>query len=146
GGLDGELLFAPRLDNLAMCHAGLHALLRACAAEKIDSGPAVVPVVALFDHEEVGSVSAYGAQAPILPGVLERIVLGLGRSRGDYLQALAGSLCVSADMAHAVHPNYADRHDAHHRPLPNGGPVIKTNAQQRYATCGRTAALFSELC
>lgn len=148
GGLDGDLLFAPRLDNLAMCHAALEALIRASSDKQLQDELPVIPIVALFDHEEVGSGSAYGAQAPLLPGVLERIVLGLGleRPREAYLQALSGSLCVSADMAHAVHPNYAERHDAHHRPLPNGGPVIKANAQQRYATCGRTAALFTELC
>src|SRR6185436_2771542 len=87
-----------------------------------------------------------GAESPALPHVLERIIFGFGLSREDYLRALAGSLCVSADMAHAVHPNFVDRHEPHHRPLPNAGPVIKSNAQQRYATCGRTAALFTELC
>jgi aspartyl aminopeptidase len=145
GGLHGELLFAPRLDNLMMCHAALQALTRVSAAPARDAG-GFVPIVVLFDHEEVGSGSAYGAQSPLLPSVLERIVYSLGLSRDDYLRVLGSSLCVSADMAHAVHPNYADRHDPHHRPLPNGGPVIKSNAQQRYATCGRTAALFSELC
>ncbi len=146
GGVDGELLYAPRLDNLAMCHAALNGLLQACAAQFDNTESALIPVVALFDHEEVGSGSAYGAQSHTLPAILERIVLGLGGTRADYLHALAGSLCVSADMAHAVHPNYLERHDPHHRPLLNGGPVIKTNAQQRYATCARTAALFLELC
>lgn len=143
GGLGGELIYAPRLDNQAMCHAGLSALLRNIDAPGDDG---IIPLVALFDHEEVGSGSAYGAQSPVLPNLLERIVLGFGLSRDDYLRAVSGSLCVSADMAHAVHPNYADRHEAHHRPLLNHGPVIKVNSQQRYATCGRTAALFSELC
>ncbi len=95
---------------------------------------------------EVGSSSAYGAHAPILPAILERIVLATGGDRERYHQAIAGSLCISADMAHAVHPNYMDRHEANHRPVLNGGPVIKSNAQQRYATCSRTAALFQELC
>jgi aspartyl aminopeptidase len=144
GGLGGELIFAPRLDNLGMSHAGLSALLRIAEASNIDAG--IIPIVALFDHEEVGSGSAYGAQSPVLPNLLERIVYGFGLSRDDYLRAVSGSLCVSADMAHAVHPNYVDRHEAHHRPLLNHGPVIKINSQQRYATCGRTAALFSELC
>lgn len=144
GGLDNELVFAPRLDNLAMCHAALLALQQAVLAQEGDDG--IIPVIALFDHEEVGSASAYGAHGPSLPAVLERIVLGLGGSRADYLQVLAGSLCVSADMAHAVHPNYADRHEPQHRPHLNGGPVIKVNSQQRYATCARTAAWFQELC
>lgn len=143
-GLAQELVFAPRLDNLAMSHAAVLALGRAAAPTDPDSG--LVPLVALFDHEEVGSNSAYGAQAPILPTILERLVLATGGDRERYHQVIAGSLCVSADMAHAAHPNYLDRHEAHHRPVLNGGPVIKSNAQQRYATCARTAALFQELC
>lgn len=146
GGLGDELIYAPRLDNLGMSHAALLALLRAATRP---SEHRVMPLIALFDHEEVGSNSAYGAQAPILPVLLERIVAATcpeGDRRESYLRALAGSLCVSADMAHAVHPNYADRHEPQHRPRLNGGPVIKHNAQQRYATCGRTAALFADLC
>jgi aspartyl aminopeptidase len=143
-GLNDEFVLAPRLDNLGMSHAALLALTRAAGQQDADAG--LVPLVALFDHEEVGSSSAYGAQAPILPTILERIVLACGGDRERYHQAIAGSLCVSADMAHAVHPNYPDRHEANHRPILNGGPVIKTNAQQRYATCARTAALFQELC
>jgi len=143
GGLDGEMIFSPRLDNLAMSHAAVRALVGAAAA--VDGGD-VVPLAVLFDHEEVGSATASGAGAPLLPAVLERIVLALGGARGDYHQAIAGSICVSADMAHALHPNYPDRHEARHRPTLNGGPVIKSNAQQRYATCARTAALFAELC
>lgn len=143
GGLDEELIFAPRLDNQAMCHAALCALIQAAPALHAE-GP--VPLIVLFDHEEVGSGSAQGAGAPVLPAVLERILLGLGQGREDYHRAIAGSLCVSADMAHAVHPNYPDRHEARHKPVLNGGPVIKVNAQQRYATCARTAALFGELC
>ena len=103
-------------------------------------------VVALFDHEEVGSESVTGAHSAFLPRVLERIALALGLSRADHLRALSGSACISADMAHAVHPNYADRHEARHKPVLNGGPVVKLNAQQRYATSGPTAALFRELC
>lgn len=148
GGLDAELLYAPRLDNLGMCHAALQSLLR-ISSDSTTPLPHT-PLIALFDHEEVGSGSAYGAEAPILPMILERIVAATapaGADRRDrYLRALASSLCVSADMAHAVHPNYADRHEPHHRPRLNGGPVIKHNAQQRYATCGRTAALFASLC
>lgn len=143
-GLAQELVFAPRLDNLAMSHAGVLALGRAAA--QLDPEAGLVPLLALFDHEEVGSNSAYGAQAPILPTILERLVLATGGDRERYHQAIAGSLCVSADMAHAAHPNYLDRHEAHHRPVLNGGPVVKSNAQQRYATCARTAALFQELC
>lgn len=142
GGRSDELFFSARLDNLAMCHAGTHALLR--AVPEAETGN-VVPVLALFDHEEVGSESVTGAGSAFLPRVLERISLATGASREGHLRALAGSLCVSADMAHAVHPNYDGRHEPRHKPVLNGGPVIKTNAQQRYATSGETAALFREL-
>jgi len=103
-------------------------------------------MVALFDHEEIGSGSAYGAEAPLLASAIERIVEGTGGSRDAYHRALARSLCVSADMAHAVHPNYAERSEQRHKVALDGGPVIKVNAQQRYATCARTAALFEEIC
>jgi aspartyl aminopeptidase len=142
GGRDDELVFSGRLDNLAMSHAAVRALLDATSRP----APDLVPVAALFDHEEVGSESAYGAHSGFLPRALERIVLGRGGSREDYHRALAGSLCVSADMAHAVHPNYASRHEERHKPTLNGGPVIKINSQQRYATSGATAALFRDLC
>jgi len=143
GGLNEEFLFAARLDNLAMCHAGVTAIVRA-AAQGDDHD--LVPMVVLFDHEEVGSGSAYGAESPLLATVIERIVDGTGGSRDGYHRALARSLCVSADMAHAVHPNYVERHEARHKVALDGGPTIKFNAQQRYATCARTAALFQDLC
>jgi len=143
GGRDGEMIFSARLDNLAMSHAAIRSIVE--AAPKAAAGD-VVPVAALFDHEEVGSETAYGAQSGFLPRALERIVLGRGGSREDYHRALAGSLCVSADMAHAVHPNYESRHESRHKPVLNGGPVIKVNSQQRYATSGATAALFRDLC
>ena len=88
----------------------------------------------------------FRSHSGFLPRALERIILGRGGSREDYHRALAGSLCVSADMAHALHPNYPDKHEARHRPRLNGGPVIKVNSQQRYATCARTAAMFEALC
>lgn len=135
GGADGDLIFAPRLDNLASCHAGLRALIDAT-----DGVPDVVPVLACFDHEEVGSQSASGAEGPLLANVLERIALESGLTRGAYLAALAGSLMISADMAHAVHPNYADRHEPRHKPLLGQGPVLKSNHNQRYATSAASAA------
>jgi aspartyl aminopeptidase len=142
GGARDEFLYSARLDNQAMCHASVAALVDAASAA--ESGD-VVPFIALFDHEEVGSASATGAGSSYLARVLERIVLARG-SRADWLRALEGSFFVSADMAHAVHPNYADRHDANHKPRIDGGPVIKVNAQQRYATSAMTGALFGELC
>ncbi len=143
GGVGGELLFSARLDNLAMSHAGVQAIVS--AAGQVDARE-LVPIVALFDHEEVGSGSAYGADAPLLASVIERIVEATGGSRDAYHRAVARSLCVSADMAHAVHPNYADRSEARHKVVLDGGPVVKVNTQQRYATCARTAALFEEIC
>ncbi len=135
GGQHGEFVFSARLDNLAMCHAALSALIAA-------PRPTSIAVVALFDHEEVGSDSAAGAGSAVLPRLLERLV----PDREAFHQACARSTCISADMSHAVHPNYAGRHEPRHKPQLNGGPVIKTNAQQRYATTATTAAMFAELC
>ena len=143
GGMAKDLVFSARLDNLAMSHASTAAIAQAAA--RVDERD-LVPVIALFDHEEVGSGSAYGAEATLLPTVIERIIDGTGGSRDDYHRAIARSLCVSADMAHAVHPNYADRAEPRHKVMLNGGPVVKVNSQQRYATCARTAALFEEIC
>jgi aspartyl aminopeptidase len=135
GGAAGDLLFAPRLDNLASCHAGLIALL--ASAE----GPAdAVPVLACFDHEEVGSASAEGAEGPLRAHTLERLAIECGQSRSDQLAALSASAMLSADMAHAVHPNYVDRHEPRHKPRLGGGPVLKSNASQRYATSAAGAA------
>jgi aspartyl aminopeptidase len=143
GGREGEMIFSARLDNLAMSHAAVRSVIDAAPGAAAGE---VIPVAALFDHEEVGSETAYGAQSAFLPRALERIVLGRGGSREDFHRTLAGSLCVSADMAHAVHPNYESRHEARHKPVLNGGPVVKINSQQRYATSGATAALFRSLC
>ncbi|HLT30474.1 MAG TPA: M18 family aminopeptidase [Myxococcaceae bacterium] len=140
-GRNGEFLHAPRLDNLACCHAGLVALLDAP-----DDGRETVGIV-LFDHEEVGSRSAQGAGGTLLEDCVTRLCLGDGPRRGDELQrAVAGSWLLSCDMAHALHPNYSDRHEPRHRPLLGGGPVLKTNANQSYATDGRGQALFAALC
>ena len=139
GGLDGELVFSARLDNQAMCHAALQGLL--AGAVEVEP-PAQTSVVALFDHEEVGSSSARGAAGPFLRDVLTRIAGG-----GEALaRAMPTSLLVSADMAHAVHPSRADRHDGEHLPRINGGPVIKTHVGQRYATDAHTGAAFRSLC
>ncbi len=146
GGAKEELIFSARLDNLAMCHAAVTALVEAAPGAAAAAATELVPLVALFDHEEVGSQSATGAESAFLPRVLSRIVTATGGTADDLARATSGSLCVSADMAHAVHPNYPDRHEARHRVALNGGPVLKVNSQQRYATSGRTAALFTELC
>ena len=138
-GADANLLSAPRLDNQTSCYAGMEALL---AAEP----RGFAPVLALFDHEEVGSSSDHGAQSDLLSTVLERIVLAAGGSREDYLRRLPASLLASADMAHATHPNYPERHEPGHPIEINGGPVLKVHPNLRYATDGRTAAAFALAC
>ncbi|WP_028476215.1 M18 family aminopeptidase [Nocardia sp. CNY236] len=140
-GRDQDLLSAPRLDNQATCYAGLQAFLAA-----IDEPGVTIPVLAMFDHEEVGSQSDRGAQSDLLPTVLERIVLAEGGGRADYLAAVAGSVCASGDMAHATHPNYPERHEPAHRIEVNGGPVLKVNQNLRYATDASGAGAFALAC
>jgi aspartyl aminopeptidase len=141
-GLDDELVSAPRLDNLCSSWAATEALLAVTGTGPSDQ----VPVVVLFDHEEIGSTSERGAASTLLPSVVERVVTGLGGSREDLHRALAASWCCSADMAHATHPNYADRHEPNHRIRLNGGPVLKTNSNLRYATDSTGAAEFVLAC
>ncbi|MCC5885773.1 MAG: M18 family aminopeptidase [Gammaproteobacteria bacterium] len=133
-GLNGQFISSARLDNLLSCFSGVEALL--------DSDPEVPALLVCNDHEEVGSASSSGAAGPLLLSVLERLV-----GTGDALRKLlARSMLISADNAHALHPNYADRHDSNHGPRLNGGPVIKVNANQRYASNSATQALFRHLC
>lgn len=134
-----SLLSAPRLDNLASCYAGTEALLDVVPRD-------FVPVLVLFDHEEVGSSSDHGAQSNLLSTVLERIVLMGGGTREDFLRRLPASLLASADMAHATHPNYPERHEPGHLIAINGGPVLKVHPNLRYATDSRTAAAFALAC
>lgn len=141
GGAHNDLLFAPRLDNLASCHAATQALL--------GSGNQVAETtraVALYDHEEVGSQSAAGARSRFLLGVLERVAAAYGGSTDAAARALSRSLLLSADMAHAIHPNYGEKHDKHHAPRIGRGPVLKVNANQSYATDGPGTAVFTEAC
>jgi len=142
-GRDRDLLASARLDNLATSFAATLAL-----ASAVDAGPpsGLVPVIALFDHEEVGSTTERGAHSTFLPATLERIVLSRSGSREDFLRALAGTVIASGDMAHATSPNYADRHEPGHHVRMNGGPVLKVNAQARYATDGLGAAAFRLAC
>ena len=142
-GVRNEFVSAPRMDNLASSFSCVRALVQAIESEKELE---YVPVVALFDHEEVGSGSAQGAASSFLRTLLERTILGRGGSRQDLHRAIADSLCVSIDMAHATHPNYPDMHDREHQLELNKGPVIKINAMARYATDSVTAAAFSMAC
>ncbi|MGE0707183.1 MAG: M18 family aminopeptidase [Planctomycetota bacterium] len=140
-GVDQEFIHAPRLDNLGSCHAALSAL-SAVAGQDVEH----TRVIALYDHEEVGSQSAEGADSPFLDSVLERIVLSRGGGAEDLFRAKARSCFVSADMAHAVHPNYADLHEKHHMPRLNAGPVLKVNSNLRYATNPSSARPFVQAC
>lgn len=142
-GRDAEFVASGRLDNLVSVHASA-AAMAAAAAEGVGVGP--IPVMAAMDHEETGSDSTSGAAGPFLEAVLERLIELRGGRVEARARAYAGSFVASADMAHAVHPNYGERHDPGHRPLPNGGPVLKVNANQRYATDGRSRALWARAC
>jgi aspartyl aminopeptidase len=134
-----EFLANSQLDNLASCHAGLSALLAT-------SEPDATCVLGLFDHEEVGSTSASGAGGSFLSDVIARLVTGPGTADDLRQRVLARSFFISADMAHAWHPNFPAAYEPSHRVLVNAGPVIKINANQRYSTGADTAARFIELC
>lgn len=141
-GVREDWVSAPRLDNLASSWACLEALIAVTARNDL----AHVPVLTLFDHEEVGSLSRAGADGPILRTILERITSAAGGDRQSFHQALAASFCASSDMAHATHPGYPEKHDPHHNVHLNAGPVIKYNANQRYATEAESAARFALAC
>jgi aspartyl aminopeptidase len=134
-GEEQELLAAPRLDNLSSVHAGITALLAA-------RGTGVIPVFVGFDHEEIGSNSATGAAGPLLETVLTRLAGGFD-ARGP---VFAASRCLSVDVTHAAHPNYLELHEPEHRTLPNRGPALKVNANQRYATDAPGAAAWQRAC
>ena len=139
-GENKEYISASRIDNLAMVYAGLSAL-----AETADKGNRY-RIFAAFDNEEVGSTTAQGAHSGLLTHTLNRICKNLSLTDDDYFRAIANSTSISADTAHAVHPNYSDKHDPENRPVLGGGPVIKYSASQRYATTAFSAACFMEAC
>ena len=147
GGLREEFIFAPRLDNLGSSHAALTALLD---ATKRGGAAEASWLIALYDHEECGSQSLQGASGTFVRDVLSRIATShpaaAANAAEEIGRTLARSLMVSADMAHAVHPNYSEMHEPGHRPRLNRGPVIKRNENQRYATDGESSALFAKLC
>ncbi len=138
-GLQDEFISCGKLDDLAMVHAGMKALL---ASQDCDG----TKVLAVFDNEEVGSGTKQGAGSPMLRTIIERIVAGLGGSTEDLHRAIHHSFMISADMAHALHPNYPEKHDPTNHPVMNGGPVIKLNANQKYVTDGDSAAVFATVC
>ena len=138
-GVDGSMFAAPRIDNLLSCHAAV------CALIDRSSGGRALPIVALFDHEEVGSVSAAGAAGDFLVGTIERLLSAADLGLEERRVALARSVCLSADGAHATHPNWPERHEPDHLVLLDGGPVLKSNAMARYATDALGAALVMDL-
>ena len=138
-GAEQEFIADSQLDNLASCHAALTALLA-------NQSPAATSVMALFDHEEVGSESAVGAGGSFIADVLDRIAAHTGLDEEGHRCARASSFFVSADMAHAWHPNFPAAYEPHHRVAVNAGPVIKSNANQRYSTGAESAARFIALC
>ncbi len=139
GGLDGSLIFSGRLDNLAMSHAILSAIREAEA-------PATTCVAALYDHEEIGSLTLQGAESSFLSSVLERIGLTHGLSREEHLISLDRSFLISADMAHAFHPSYPEKYDPGTSPVMNGGPVVKWNASHKYTTNLDSSQVFARAC
>lgn len=133
-GLQNDFIASARLDNLLSCYVGLQAILSAC--DEVSS------LLICTDHEEVGSTSCCGAKGPMLQQFLERLI----PNAETRIRVIENSLMISADNAHGVHPNYIDRHDENHGPLLNRGPVVKINANQRYATTSETSGFFQWLC
>ena len=132
-GLHNEFIASARLDNLLSCYIGLQAILADSTEYR---------VLVCNDHEEIGSQSAAGAQGPMLRSVISRLLV----NEKEFTRTIDRSMMISVDNAHGVHPNFSDRHDANHGPLLNGGPVIKINANQRYATNSETSSLFRHWC
>ena len=147
-GLHQEFISAGRLDDLSMVHAGLEALLAPNSSE-----PSTTQVLAIFDNEETGSGTKQGAGSPFLAQMLQRLVLSQGKALGlstdaqdDFYRMIEQSFMVSADNAHAWHPNYGEKMDPTNHPVLGGGPIIKVNAAQKYATDADGAAVFGEVC
>ena len=132
-GLQNEFIASARLDNLLSCYIGLQAILADSTEYR---------VLVCNDHEEIGSQSAAGAQGPMLRSVISRLLA----NEKEFTRTIDRSMMISVDNAHGVHPNFSDRHDANHGPVLNGGPVIKMNANQRYATNSETSSLFRHWC
>jgi len=152
GGLNDEFIFSARLDNLNMTYCSVMGLIASANSAPLDND-ASIRLVACFDHEEIGSLSAHGADSNMLPAVLRRlsVIPATDSSASDadvataFEQTLSTSFLVSADMAHSVHPNYSGKYEANHRPEMNKGTVIKINANQRYATNSPGIVLLQEV-
>lgn len=138
-GLNEEFISVGKLDDLAMVHAGLNGLIDSKVGKATN-------VLVCFDNEEVGSGTKQGAASPMLKTVLERITLAMGKDKEDYYRALSNSFIISADQAHALHPNFGDQHDITSKPVVNGGPVIKLAANQAYTTDSFSSAVYEGIC
>lgn len=145
-GINEELIQSGRLDDLSMVHAGLEAMLAACDDETFESETYPTLVLAIFDNEETGSGTKQGAHSPFLASLIERLVLAQGGTKDDYYRCVERSFMVSADNAHGWHPNYPEKFDPTNHPVLGGGPVIKFNAAQKYASDADSAAVFEEIC
>jgi aspartyl aminopeptidase len=152
GGLNDEFILSARLDNLNMTFCSIKGIISSVQSTSLDNDTSI-RLVACFDHEEIGSLSAQGADSNLLPAILRRLSVlpAEGTSASElaastaFEQTCATSFLLSADMAHAVHPNYAAKYERHHTPAMNGGPVIKINANQRYATNSPGIVLVQEV-
>ena len=138
-GMNEELISSGRFDDLWMVYAGIKALVDSRKNE-------ATKVMICIDNEEIGSLTAEGANSTLLNNILERIALGLGKDREGYYRALANSIMISADLAHAVHPNLGDKHDPTNRPVLEGGPVLKIAASGSYSTDSFNGAVFAGVC
>lgn len=151
GGLNSELIFSPRLDNLEMTFCAARALLHSTNSSDALDADSTIRLFAAFDNEEIGSLTAQGADSNLLPAIIKRLSLLPSKGTSDlelhtaYERTLATSFLVSADMAHSVHPNYAGKYEKLHRPEMNKGTVVKINANSRYATNSPGIVMIEEM-
>lgn len=138
-GKNEEFISSSRLDNLSMAHASIHAITNT-------NGKYGINLVSLFDNEEVGSSTKQGADSNMLVNILEKICLSLGKDREEFFNTLYSSFMISADLAHAVHPNISEKHDPTNRPIMGGGPVIKINANQLYTSDAYSISIYKNIC
>jgi len=141
GGINNEFIFSPRLDNLVSSFCAVEALAESATAQYFPTLEGNVNCIALFNHEEIGSVSTSGAESSLIPSLLER----LSPTPASFAHSVSQSFMISSDMGHALHPNFTSKHEEVHRPIINGGIVIKTNANQRYATDAISSFIVKQL-
>ncbi len=138
-GINNEYISSSRIDNLAMAHSSLLSIIE-------NKPQPFTQMIAIFDNEEVGSLTKQGADSPLFKHIFERIIDNLGYNREAFYKAIHNSFLISADMAHSIHPNKPEKHDPTSRPLMNKGPVIKIHANQKYTSDGDSTAVFESLC